>query len=36
LCGSDLNLTNATDEDIKKLVKKCDFEAAPESNLIVK
>lgn len=36
LCGSDLNLTNATDEDIKNLVKKCDFEAAPESNLIVK
>jgi hypothetical protein len=36
LCGSELNLAKATDEDIKNLIKKCNFEEAPESNLIVK
>ena len=36
LCGSEVNLMTAKDEDIKNLIKKCDFEPAPESNLIVK
>lgn len=36
LCGGDVNFMKATDEDIKNLIKKVDFEAAPESNLIVK
>lgn len=36
LCGGEVNFMKANDEDIKNLIKKVDFEAAPESNLVVK
>jgi len=36
LYGGGVDFMKATDEDIKNLIKKVEFEKAPESNLIVK
>jgi hypothetical protein len=36
ICGAGLDFISTTDDDIKALIKKVEFEAAPESNLVVK
>jgi hypothetical protein len=36
ICGARVDFMKATDEDIKNLIKKVEFESAPESNLILK
>ena len=36
MAGTGIDFMKATDADIKNLIKKSDFEAAPESNLVVK
>ena len=36
MVGANIDFPNATDADIKELIKKVEFEEAPETNLVVK